>query len=353
MPNTTRRDIILSAAVASAAFGLDGWLSLPTAAEAARHPHHARHKRQASHTQSAQQPHQKTPDPPLGHVRYTVGEAEIIALYDGIWEKAHDPGYFSNASVEETKQALAAGGFTSSFVTIPITVFLVKLKGKVILCDAGGGDQVQAFNPQSVFVSGKMLRHLKDAGIDPMQIETILVSHFHPDHIFGLLGKNTDAPVFPSAEIIVPAAEYKFWTDPSVIGRLPEARRSLAQRIQTVVSMWKNVLPVEGEDQVVPGIRFVSAPGHTPGHTAFHLSSGNEQLMFSNDAVYVPALCAAHPGWHGIFDQDAVLAEASRRKLIERVIADRMLICGTHFPWPGLGTIAKDGVGYAVALRTA
>ena len=160
MPNTTRRDIILSAAVASAAFGLDGWLSLPTAAEAARHPHHARHKRQASHTPSAQQPHQKTPDPPLGHVRYTVGEAEIIALYDGIWEKAHDPGYFSNASVEETKQALAAGGFTSSFVTIPITVFLVKLKGKVILCDAGGGDQVQAFNPQSVFVSGKMLRHL-------------------------------------------------------------------------------------------------------------------------------------------------------------------------------------------------
>jgi glyoxylase-like metal-dependent hydrolase (beta-lactamase superfamily II) len=353
MPNTTRRDIILSAAAASAAFGLDGWLSLPTAAAAARHPHHARHKHQVRHTQSAQQQHQKTPDPPLGHARYTVGEAEIIALYDGIWEKAHDPGYFSNASVEETKQALAAGGFTSSFVTIPITVFLVKLKGKVILCDAGGGDQVQAFNPQSVFVSGKMLRHLKDAGIDPMQIETILVSHFHPDHIFGLLGKNTDAPVFPSAEIIVPAAEYKFWTDPSVIGRLPEARRSLAQRIQTVVSMWKNVLPVEGEDQVVPGIRFVSAHGHTPGHTAFHLSSGNEQLMFSNDTVYVPALCAAHPGWHGVFDQDAVLAEASRRKLIERVIADRMLICGTHFPWPGLGTIAKDGAGYAVALHTA
>src|SRR6185437_37276 len=134
MPYTTRRDIILSAAVASAAFGLGGWLSVP--ADAARHQHHARHKHPARHTQSAQQPHQKTPDPPMGHVRYKVGEAEIIALYDGIWEKAHDPAYFSNASVEETKQALAASGFTTSFVTIPITVFLVKLKGKIILCDA-------------------------------------------------------------------------------------------------------------------------------------------------------------------------------------------------------------------------
>jgi glyoxylase-like metal-dependent hydrolase (beta-lactamase superfamily II) len=356
MPTISRRDLFVSAA--AAAFGLDGRLSLPTAA-AAQHPHHARHRHQAPHQHQARHlpqelhPPQKTPDPPRGYARYTVGEAEITAVYDGIWEKVHDPVYFSNASIEETKQALAAGGFTNDFVTIPITVFLVKLKGKIILCDAGGGDQVQAFNPNSVYVSGKMIRYLRAAGIDPRQIETILVSHFHPDHIFGLLGKNTDAPVFPRAEIIVPAAEYKFWTDPSVIGRLPEARRPLARRIQTVVSMWKNVLPVEGEDEVVPGIRFVSAPGHTPGHTAFHLSSGHEQLMFSNDTIYVPALCAAHPGWHGVFDQDAPLAEASRRKLMDRVIADKMLICGTHFPWPGLGTIAKDGAGYAVDVRRA
>ncbi|HWN49354.1 MAG TPA: MBL fold metallo-hydrolase, partial [Xanthobacteraceae bacterium] len=211
----------------------------------------------------------------------------------------------------------------------------------------------QAFNPKSVFVSGKMMANMKAAGIDPKKIETILISHFHPDHIFGLLEKNTNAPVFPNAEIIVPAAEYKWWTDPSLIARLPKGRRPLARRIQAVIPNWKNVLPVEGEDEVVPGIRFVSAPGHTPGHAAFHISSGNEQLMISNDAAYVPALCAMHPGWHGVFDQNAVVAEASRRKLLDRVIADKMMICGSHFPWPGLGKIAKDGGGYALTLDVA
>jgi glyoxylase-like metal-dependent hydrolase (beta-lactamase superfamily II) len=337
----SRRNLVLSAATAAAVYGLDGSLAI---ARARRH-------RRPSH--ATERPHRLTQDPAQGYLRYKVGDAEVTALYDGTWEKAHDPAYFSNATVDETRHALAAAGLATSFVTIPITTFVIKLNGKTVLCDAGGGDQVQAFNPNSVFVSGKLLANMKAAGIAPSQIETILVSHFHPDHIFGLLGKETNAPVFPNAEIIVSATEYKWWTDPSLTSRLPPGRQPLARRIQAVIPNWKNVLPVEGEDEVVPGIRFVSAPGHTPGHTAFHVSSGHEQLMISNDTAYVPALCAAHPGWHGAFDQDAPLAETSRRKLLDRVIADKMPICGTHFPWPGLGRIARDGAGYAVDILHA
>ena len=327
---TSRRNLILSAAMAGAALGLDK--SLAIAAPARR---------------------QQTPNPAQGFFRYKVGDAECTALYDGIWEKAHDAAYFSNATVAETKEALAAAGFTTAYVTIPITVFVIKLNDKLILCDAGGGDQVQAFNPKSVFVSGKMMANMKAAGIDPKKIETILISHFHPDHIFGLLEKGTNAPMFPNAEIIVPAAEYKWWTDPSLINRLPEGRRPLARRIQSVIPNWKNVLPVEGEDEVVPGIFSVSAPGHTPGHTAFHVSSGNAQLMISNDTAYLPALSFGHPGWHGAFDQNASMAEASRRKVLDRVIADQMMICGSHFPWPGLAKIARDGAGYALTTVRA
>jgi glyoxylase-like metal-dependent hydrolase (beta-lactamase superfamily II) len=338
----SRRDIILSAAVAGAWLGLDKSLAMvaPTEGQPAAP---ARPRKPPALARKAQ-----TPDPRPGFLRYKVGDAEITALYDGIWEKVHDAKYFGNATVAEVKQALADAGLTTTFVPIPITAFVVKLNGKLILCDAGGGNQIQAFNPNSVFESGKMIANMKAAGINPRAIETILISHFHPDHIFGLLEKQTNAPVFPNAEIIVPAAEFKWWTDPSLIGHLPEGRRPLAQRIQSVIPHWKNVLPVEGEDEVVPGIYFVSVPGHTPGHTAFHLTSGNAELMISNDAAYVPALCVNHPGWHGAFDQDGEMAETSRRKLLDRVVADRMMICGSHFPWPGLAKITKDGGSYAL-----
>jgi glyoxylase-like metal-dependent hydrolase (beta-lactamase superfamily II) len=258
MPTTSRRDIILSAAVAGAWLGLDRSLAMVAPEESQQTPAAPIPNR---HKPTARVRRAKTPDPKPSFLRYRVGDAEITALYDGVWEKTHDPAFFSNATIAETKQALARAGFTAAFVTIPISVFVIKLNGKLVLCDAGGGNQVQAFNPESVFVSGKMMANMRAAGIDPKAVETILVSHFHPDHIFGLLEKRTNAPVFPNAEVIVPAAEYKFWTDPSVITRLPEARRPLARRIQSVIPHWRNVLPVQGEDEVVPGIYFVSAPG--------------------------------------------------------------------------------------------
>src|SRR5215470_2828043 len=185
MWHATRREFILTAAAATAAFGVSGQLAI-----------------------SAPDRQAQTPDPVPGFHRYRVGAAECTVLYDGIWEKVHDANFIKNASVSETKQALAAAKMTTSFVPIPISALVINLNGKLILCDAGGGGQVQAFNPQSVFVSGKMLANMRAAGIDPRKIETVLISHFHPDHIFGLLSR-ANAPTFPNAEIIVPAAEYK------------------------------------------------------------------------------------------------------------------------------------------------
>src|SRR5947209_9404847 len=264
---------------------------------------------------------QKTADPAKGFVTYKVGSAEVTAIYDGIWEKPHDPAFIANASVEDVKAAMVKAGLPADFVSIPFTVVVVKNGGKTILCDSGTGGQVQP-------TAGKLAANMKAAGIDPTKIDTILISHFHPDHIFGLMEKDTNKPVYPNVEIVISDVEYKFWTDPSVIDRLPEARKGLARRIQAVFPTWKNIRQVEGEPEVAPGMRFVSAPGHTPGHRAFHLSSGSSQLMISNDAAYVPALVMANPGWHGQYDQDAVTAEATRRKLLDRVIADKIMISG-------------------------
>jgi glyoxylase-like metal-dependent hydrolase (beta-lactamase superfamily II) len=286
---------------------------------------------------------QKTSDPAKGFATYKVGSADITALYDGIWEKPHDPAFVSNASVDDVKAAMVKAGLTPDFVSIPFTVSLIRMGGRTILCDSGTGGQVQP-------TAGKMMTNLKAAGIDPASIDTILVSHFHPDHIYGLMEKDTDRAVFPNAEIIVSDVEYKFWTDPATIDRLPEGRKGLARRIQAVFPTWKNVRQVAGEAEVAPGIRFVLAPGHTPGHRAFHLSSGDSQLMLSNDTAYVPALVLANPGWHGLYDQAPEVAEASRRRIMDRVIADKIPLSGYHFPFPGAGTIAKDGAGYALTV---
>ena len=150
-----------------------------------------------------------------------------------------------------------------------------------------------------------------------------------------------------------PMSRRDFVVSTAVIDRLAEARKGLARRIQAVFPTWNNIRQVTGEPEVAPGIRFVAAPGHTPGHRAFHLSSGTSQLMISNDTAYVPALVVANPGWHGQYDQDAVTAEATRRRILDRVIADKVLISGYHFPFPGAGMISKDGAGYALDVIKA
>ncbi len=198
--------------------------------------------------------------------------------------------------------------------------------------------------------AGRFLDNMKAAGLDPARVTKIMISHMHPDHIFGLMEKDTNAQLYPNAEIVISVPEYRFWTDPAVIERLPEARRPLARRIQATFPTWKNVRQVEGEVEVAPGIRTVSAPGHTPGHIAFHLSSGNAQMIYSADTFYQPALSLHTPDWQGVFDQDGPTAVQSRRRLADRLVADRIMVAGYHFPWPGVGTLARDGTGYALTL---
>ena len=317
MGQMTRREVFFSAAATAAAFGLGGRLSLLGTA----------------HAQTAMD---------RGFHRYTVGSIEVTALYDGVWEKAHDPGFITNVSVDETKAALAAAGLPTDFVPIPFTPNLVKAGGQVVLIDTGTGGQTGG--PKA----GLFMKHLAAAGVDPGSVHHILISHFHPDHIFGLMTKAPEnQPVFPNAVVHVPAVEYKFWMDPSGIDKMAAARRPLAQRVQEMFPLMKNKVQVfEGDKEVVPGIRPIDSPGHTPGHTSFHVSSGNDQLIVLGDVTNIPALFARNPGWHAAFDQDAATAEATRRKLLDRVVADKTMVAGYHFPFPAAGKIAKNGNGY-------
>lgn len=312
------RRTFLGAAAAGAAFGLAGQLEFIPAAYAA-----------------------SPLEPAVGHYKYKVGSIEVTAIYDGIWRKPHDPTFIKNASVDDTKQALSAAGMTTDFMPIPLTVVVINMNGKLIMMDAGSG--VGQWQANATHLPANM----KAAGIDYTKIDTVMISHFHPDHVWGLMEKGTNDPVFTNAELIVNAKEYNWWTEPGRVAKLAEGRKPAGKRIAAVFPKWKNWHLVDDGTEVAPGVKIISAPGHTPGHSVYLFDAGGgEQLMVSADIMYVPALLAPHPEWQGVYDQDGATAITTRRKLIDRVIADNIKICGSHFPFPGSGTFAKDGNAY-------
>ena len=279
-------------------------------------------------------------EPTVGFRKFKVGSIEVTAIYDGIWRKPHDPAFIRNASVEDTKEALGKAGLTTDFMPIPLTVFVLKIGDKLYMCDAGSGVGQWQANATN------LPANMKAAGIDYKRIDTVLISHFHPDHVWGLMEKGSNAPAFDHAELVVHAMEFAWWTEPGRVEKLAEGRRAAGKRIADVFPTWKNWRFVSDGAEVAPGIELVSAPGHTPGHSALIVSSGSDQLMISADAMYVPALLAPHPDWQGTYDQDGPMAVETRRRLVDRAIADKMSIFGSHFPFPGSGSFVKDGNAY-------
>ena len=272
-----------------------------------------------------------------GYYSYRVGpDIEVISIYDGIWKRNHAEGFIKDVSIDQTKQALRDGGLDDAFIPIEFAFTIIKSGGKIVLVDAGTGAQLAP-------TAGLGSQGMENAGVKPGDINTVLISHFHPDHIFGLMEKETNAQVFPDAEILVGETEYRFWTDPALIEKLPEGRRGLAKRIQATFPSWKNVTQYSGDQEVAPGIRTVDTFGHTPGHTAFHVSSGNDQLMLLGDIMNLPALFLANLDWQVMFDSDKDQATATRKAIVQQAVADNITVAGYHFGFPNSGKIEKDG----------
>ena len=274
-----------------------------------------------------------------GAYRYMLGDYQLTALYDGTWYLPIDDAFMRNATGAEVNAALAAAFLPPKILPVTFTALLVNTGNKLILIDTGTAGQITD-------TAGTMLANLAVAGVSPNAIDTILISHFHPDHIDGIKTKD-GAKVFPNAEIFVPEPEWTFWMDDgnearasgSVLGYFRNVRRIFRD-------IAKEVRPFKPGAEVAPGIVSIPAYGHTPGHTAFAIHSGPESLLVMSDTVRNPYLFARHPDWQPIFDMDGPQAVAARRRMLDQAAADRMFVEAYHFPFPACGHIVRAGTGY-------
>lgn len=275
-----------------------------------------------------------------GFYRFRVGSRVVTVVHDGFGRRPNPTqGFIRNADSAAVEAALRGAFLPTQHLDIPYTVTVLETPSGLVLFDTGTGGQLGA-------TAGSIPANLRAAGLAPEQVTLIVMTHFHADHISGL----TDAegrPAFPNAEVVVPEPEWAFWTDEGQASRAPEAMRgafaAVRRRFTPYQAKLRRIAPGA---EVVPGIRSIATHGHTPGHTSYLIADGNDQVMVLGDITNRPELNLAHPGWHLVFDMDAEVAEATRRRVFDQVATDRLRCIGYHFPFPANGYVVKEGEGY-------
>jgi len=271
--------------------------------------------------------------------RFGLGSFTVSAILDGQVKRPLDPAFVRNATLAEVQAALGEAGLPPDSVPISFTALLVDTGHQQVLIDTGFGNSGPAG-------TGHLLAGLATLGVTPAEIGTILISHFHGDHISGLRQRDGTL-VFPNAQIQVPAAEWAYWTDEGEASRAPtalQANFALVRRVFDPIA--RQITRFTWGQEPVPGIRALDAHGHTPGHTVFELNSGGQSLLVLSDLTNVPFLFVRHPDWQVSFDLDGEQARLVRRRLLERAAAEQLLVAGYHFPFPAIGQIRREGDGY-------
>jgi glyoxylase-like metal-dependent hydrolase (beta-lactamase superfamily II) len=277
--------------------------------------------------------------------RYRVGEAQVNVISDGVNTFPLGDTLVLNAKKDEVSAALDKAFLPKDKMSVHFSPLVINTGGKLVVIDTGNGPAAFASSKGNV---GQFANNLTAAGFDPKNIDMVVISHFHGDHVNGLLTAD-GAAAFPNAEVLVPASEWKFWMDDGEMSRANgERMQGLFKNNRRVfeAGLKKKVTPYEWGKDVAPGLLAVDSTGHTPGHTSYVLSSGSEKVFIQSDVTNHPALFVANPGWHLMFDQDPALAEKTRRKVYDMLVADRMRVQGFHYPFPANGYVEKDGNGY-------
>lgn len=276
-----------------------------------------------------------------GHYRFRVGEIAATVLSDGLIG-GPPRVYASDAPEAELRDALRRAFLSDDYMTLNLNTLLIETGGRRVLIEAGAG---QTMGPNG----GRLFANFAAVGLSPADIDVVVISHTHPDHVGNL--RNADGgKAFPRATVFAPKADWDFFVrgepDLSYMPVPEDFRRRFGAAIK------RSVEPIAGEVQlyefgteIVPGLTTVAAAGHTPGMAAFLIHSGTDQLLLTADLAYHPIVNIDRP-WRPGPDRDKDAAFASRRRVFDQAAADRTLVLGFHYPFPGLGRILKTASGY-------
>jgi len=269
--------------------------------------------------------------------RFKQGAFEILVVSDGHLVL---PTSFIAASAPpaERDALLKAAGQTGEQYQSPTNITLIRSGSDLILVDSGSGDR---FMP----TAGKLFDNLKDAGIDKSSITKVVFTHGHPDHLWGALDELDDL-VLPNAAYYVGATEWNFWHSADATRGLPAERAGFVTGARRRFEAIKDrVKMLKAGDDVVTGVRMIDTAGHTQGHMSLEIA-GSDGLIIGGDVLTHPLISFAHPEWHTIADHVPDLAVATRKRLLDRLAADKSKLIGFHLPYPGVGTVTRAGAAY-------
>lgn len=275
------------------------------------------------------------------YYHFKVGAYQCTAVSDGPLPLGEPSGVFKGMGKGDLARVLIDNFLPPDNIMLEQNALVVNTGDRVILFDTGMG-------PSTMFGSGtgRLLGNLRHAGIEPKDVDAVVISHAHIDHCNGLMD-GSGGRVFPNAQIYINKADYDFWTDEGKLGT-PMKDLIAAARTNLVPNRERIVFITDGQE-FLPGIMAMHAPGHTVGHMVFMISSQGRTVCNVADLAHHHVLLMDNPRLEFAYDTDSRLAVASRLRILDMLAASRTPLLAYHLPWPGLGHVAKRGDGYRFA----
>ena len=272
------------------------------------------------------------------YYRFALGQAEVTVVSDGPLPLGDPGSSFLGLPKEQVYGLLETNFLAKDNVVLEQNIPIVNFGDRLVMFDTGMGFS-KAFGP----TTGRLLKSMQEAGIDPASIDAIVCSHAHIDHTGGICSAE-GKPHFPNAQIYISQVDHDYWLDDARLGTpfkaFGEHARANLRPVRDRIVFFK-----DGQE-FLPGITAISAPGHSPGHTIFNVSSGGKSFTFLGDLTHHPILLTENPRVEFAYDWDPKLSVQSRVKLLTMLAEQKTPVMSYHFAWPGFGNLAKAGDGF-------